>query len=134
MEVQMDRSNMKDKIYELPEQILAAVELTERAGIEIRGEIRNVVIAGMGGSAIAGDVMKAAVRPRGSVPIEIVRYYSLPQFVDQKLSRVSRRERRPEQDSSAYRVEGNLRRWLTRGRFHSFKFRRDSLRDRRSAI
>lgn len=79
----MDRSNMEEKIYGLPEQILAAVELTERTGVEIRGEIRNVVIAGMGGSAMAGDVMKAAIRPTGSIPVEVVRYYSLPQFVDQ---------------------------------------------------
>ena len=79
----MDRSNMKEKIYGLPEQMVAAVELTERAGVAIEGEIRNVVVAGMGGSAMAGDVMKAAVRPSGTVPIEAVRYYSLPQFVDQ---------------------------------------------------
>ncbi len=82
MKMQMDRSKMEEKLFGLPEQILEAIGIAEQADISIEGEIRNIVVAGMGGSAIAGDILKAALWHRWSIPVEVVRYYSLPHFVN----------------------------------------------------
>ena len=43
----------------------------------------NIVICGMGGSAIGGDLLKAYLSGSVEVPMEVVRNYSLPRYVDQ---------------------------------------------------
>jgi glucose/mannose-6-phosphate isomerase len=44
-------------------------------------ELKNVVLAGMGGSALAGDCAKNWLEGRLSVPLEVVRGYTLPAYV-----------------------------------------------------
>lgn len=83
MRLQIDKSGMQEKLFGLPEQMVEAAELAEQVDIRTEGEIRNVVVAGMGGSAIAGDILKAVLWHRWSIPVEVVRYYSLPHFVNQ---------------------------------------------------
>src|SRR5690606_4113263 len=43
-------------------------------------EILNVVIAGMGGSALAADILSAVVRSWLGVPIEVIKGYDLPGY------------------------------------------------------
>lgn len=45
--------------------------------------IQTVVLAGMGGSALAGLLAKTWLDPALSVPFEVVRSYRLPHYVDQ---------------------------------------------------
>lgn len=45
-------------------------------------EITKVIIAGMGGSALAGLILKTWLAGELSVPVEIVRDYTLPAYVD----------------------------------------------------
>lgn len=45
-------------------------------------EITRIVVAGMGGSALAGGVAKAWLKAELPVPLEIVRSYELPEYVD----------------------------------------------------
>lgn len=45
-------------------------------------EIKNIVLTGMGGSALAALLAKALLRPKLSIPFEIVRGYSLPNYVN----------------------------------------------------
>ena len=45
--------------------------------------ITKIVIAGMGGSALAALVVKSWLKNRLSVPFEVVRTYSLPHYVDE---------------------------------------------------
>ncbi len=52
------------------------------ANFESKGEIRNVVLAGMGGSALPGLFLNSW--PGLTVPFEIVRNYSLPQYVNEQ--------------------------------------------------
>ncbi|HHF59123.1 MAG TPA: bifunctional phosphoglucose/phosphomannose isomerase, partial [Thermoplasmatales archaeon] len=49
-----DRSGMLDTISKLPEQIEQALEICRDIEVEA-GEIENILISGMGGSAISGD-------------------------------------------------------------------------------
>lgn len=44
-------------------------------------EIRNIVIAGMGGSALAADMIKVLVKDIIPQPLEVVKGYSLPGYV-----------------------------------------------------
>jgi glucose/mannose-6-phosphate isomerase len=45
------------------------------------GEIENVVVCGMGGSGIAGDVLEAVAARRAAVPLSVVKGYALPVYV-----------------------------------------------------
>ncbi|HEV2369861.1 MAG TPA: bifunctional phosphoglucose/phosphomannose isomerase [Acidimicrobiales bacterium] len=67
----------------LPEQV-------ERAVVAGRGlpklprreRIENVVVLGMGGSGVAGDLLLAVAAPFMPVPVVVVKGYTPPQFVD----------------------------------------------------
>lgn len=48
------------------------------------GEVANVVLAGMGGSALAADMVKVLTADRVTVPLEVVKGYQLPHFVNEK--------------------------------------------------
>jgi glucose/mannose-6-phosphate isomerase len=66
----------------LPEQVEEAVSavrgLTDLPGHE---RVENVVVLGMGGSGIAGDVLVAAAAPFMPVPVTVVKGYEPPDFV-----------------------------------------------------
>ena len=47
-------------------------------------DINNVLIAGMGGSAISGDIISNFLKNNISVPVIVLRDYSLPKWVDEK--------------------------------------------------
>lgn len=46
-------------------------------------KIKNIVVAGMGGSALGADLVKNLYKDRLTIPMEICRDYDLPQFVNQ---------------------------------------------------
>lgn len=45
-------------------------------------EIKNIIVTGMGGSALSALIAKVLLRPKLSIPFEIVRGYSLPNYVN----------------------------------------------------
>ncbi len=47
-------------------------------------KITSIVICGMGGSAISGDILAAIHRKKGKLPILVNRNYEIPGFVDEK--------------------------------------------------
>lgn len=66
----------------LPEQVAAAPEAARGLdGLPDHDYVENVVVVGMGGSGIAGDVMVAVAGPFLPVPITVVKAYDLPDFV-----------------------------------------------------
>jgi glucose/mannose-6-phosphate isomerase len=79
---QVDKSNMLDGLARFPEQIkeaLAIAEGTERFGFL---KIDNVIVAGMGASAISGDIMASLFRDKLDVPLIVNREYDLPKWVN----------------------------------------------------
>lgn len=52
------------------------------ASVTVEGEIANVVLAGMGGSALPGVLLNSW--PGVKVPFEIVRNYAIPEYVDSR--------------------------------------------------
>ncbi len=78
----VDKANMLDGLARFPEQIkesLAIAEATERFNFL---KIDNVIIAGMGASAISGDIMTGLLRDKLDVPLLVNREYDLPKWVN----------------------------------------------------
>ncbi len=53
------------------------------SGLPKREDIENVVVIGMGGSGIAGDVLQAVASPLLPVPVTVVKHYECPHFVNE---------------------------------------------------
>jgi len=78
----LDTVGMFDLAAALPEQVAAAAELGAAVeGLPTHDDIENVVIFGMGGSGIAGDVIAAVASPFMPVPVTVVKGYEAPSFV-----------------------------------------------------
>ncbi|HEY5244131.1 MAG TPA: hypothetical protein VIJ60_00545, partial [Acidimicrobiales bacterium] len=82
MTLPVDSLGMWEATAGLPEQMAAALDAASRLdGLETIGPITNVVVCGMGGSGIAGDVLAALAGPELAVPVTVVKSYDLPAFV-----------------------------------------------------
>lgn len=78
----LDSVGMFDLAAALPEQVAAAATLgSEVAGLPIHDDIENVVVLGMGGSGVAGDILSAVAAPFMPVPVTVVKGYEAPSFV-----------------------------------------------------
>ena len=79
----LDKSDMLSKILEFPDQILRGWEIAGDARININfHEYKHVVFCGMGGSAIAGDIVRLFYAQDIPIPFVVHRGYKLPGFVD----------------------------------------------------
>ena len=52
--------------------------------IKLRKGIDKIVVGGMGGSAISGDILKNYLEDELEIPVFVVRRYSMPKFVNSK--------------------------------------------------
>ncbi len=78
----VDPEEMYRRVSELPKQILDAWDLVK--GLELPAsyrEVENVVVLGMGGSAIGGDIARTLVESRCPVPVQVSRDYDPPAYV-----------------------------------------------------
>ncbi len=77
-----DSLGMWDATASLPEQVAAAAaQVAELPGLPDREKVENIVVFGMGGSGIAGDVLVAAAGPVLPVPATVVKSYTIPAYV-----------------------------------------------------
>ena len=66
----------------LPEQVEAAASLADDLeGLPEHDDVENVVVLGMGGSGLAGDVLAAVAGPFMPVPAVVSKDYQCPSFV-----------------------------------------------------
>jgi glucose/mannose-6-phosphate isomerase len=78
-----DPQNMRATVRDLPRQCQAAWQEAQTFDLPAHyGNIDKVVILGMGGSAIAGDLLRALAALESPVPIFSHRRYHLPLLVD----------------------------------------------------
>ena len=81
----LDSTGMFEAAAALPEQVLAAADAAKGPAKGMakrpREPVRHVVVAGMGGSGVAGDVLAATVGRTLGVPVVVVKSYTLPAFV-----------------------------------------------------
>jgi len=80
-----DPSDMRKLIAEFPRQATEAVAIGKSFSCSIDGKsIRNIIVSGLGGSAIGGDILRAFSADTIRVPFQVNRNYTLPEYVDEK--------------------------------------------------
>jgi glucose/mannose-6-phosphate isomerase len=78
---EVDRSDMLSFCVEAPRHYEKAARLAKAISVNYP-KPKTIIIAGMGGSAIGGELVKDWTRDKIAVPIEICREYSLPAYAD----------------------------------------------------
>ena len=77
----VDSQDMMKVIKDFPKQCREALELAK--GISIPEEIKNIIITGMGGSAMGGDLLKIYLSST-NIPVYVNRDYKMPNFVNEE--------------------------------------------------
>ncbi len=77
-----DVANMLDRIKELPRQLRDARAITRAATLPPPySDVRQIIVLGMGGSAIGADLAAALLAGELKVPMTVHRDYGLPAYV-----------------------------------------------------
>ncbi|MFI5253179.1 MAG: bifunctional phosphoglucose/phosphomannose isomerase [Bacteroidota bacterium] len=80
-----DSLNMRRLIAEFPNQVQEAVIIGRKFARPFSSaSIRNIVVAGLGGSAIGGDILRAYSSAKLRIPFQVNRHYYLPEFVGER--------------------------------------------------
>ncbi|MCL7454467.1 MAG: SIS domain-containing protein, partial [Anaerolineae bacterium] len=82
---EIDKRDMLGHVANLGQQCRDAWEATK--GLQLPGkhlDASRVLITGMGGSAIGGDLAAALVEGRSPIPVWVYRDYGLPAYVDER--------------------------------------------------
>jgi len=94
----LDKANMIELLEEFPQKMRDALRLGEEFSIPNNfspasasnsvpvpasaQNFQNIVVLGMGGSAIGGDLLSDYLADELSIPIVVIRGYDIPKFVD----------------------------------------------------
>ncbi|HKJ31767.1 MAG TPA: bifunctional phosphoglucose/phosphomannose isomerase [Balneolales bacterium] len=82
---EIDSEGMWDHLCSFPDHWNNAIKVTKTSNLNIDSDqFKNVLIAGMGGSAIGGDLIKAFAEDENQIPVYVNRHYKLPNWVDNK--------------------------------------------------
>lgn len=79
-----DPGNMYNRIFDLPEHLEDALTIGGKWEInrdDFAGVV-NIVLIGMGGSAIGGDLVRSYLSSKLEIPFQVCRHYQLPEYVD----------------------------------------------------
>ena len=81
--ISLDKSDMQGAITAFPDQMRESFEIMKNWSHEKEySGIQKIMILGMGGSAIGGDVARVIAEHYCSVPIIVNRSYTIPKWVD----------------------------------------------------
>jgi len=95
----LDKANMIELLEEFPQKMVDALRLGEEFSIPTNflpapvlnsgtapgtaRSFKNIVVLGMGGSAIGGNLLSDYLADELSIPIVVIRGYEIPKFVDE---------------------------------------------------
>lgn len=77
----LDEADMKRDFINFPRQCVEALDIV--GDKKIQGSFDSIVICGMGGSAIGGDILSAHMEG-SKIPVTVLKDYTLPGFVNEK--------------------------------------------------
>ncbi|MEJ5254712.1 MAG: bifunctional phosphoglucose/phosphomannose isomerase [Acidimicrobiales bacterium] len=79
----LDTLGMFDAAAALPEQVVQAVESARSVTgpLPAHDDIENVVVLGMGGSGIGGDIVREIAGPFMPIPVVVHKGYGIPNFI-----------------------------------------------------
>ena len=103
---QIDTQDMLSHLVSLPDQLLEAWELGQKLPLPDPQDIRQVLLTGMGGSAIGAELLAAYAQATCPVPVVVHRDYDLPGFANGPESLVicSSHSGNTEETLSSYRL------------------------------
>lgn len=77
----VDRSGMVQLLLDFAQQVQAGERLGQGAELPLATQPRTIMVSGLGGSAIGGDLLRSYLISECRVPISVNRHYTLPAFV-----------------------------------------------------
>ncbi|MFO7678093.1 MAG: bifunctional phosphoglucose/phosphomannose isomerase [Thermoplasmatota archaeon] len=80
--LKIDKSNMLDVLADYPNHIKESIRITESVEIQRFFKIDNILISGMGASAISGDIVSYLFRDKLDVPVYVNRQYDIPKWAN----------------------------------------------------
>jgi glucose/mannose-6-phosphate isomerase len=85
VETVLDSLGMFPATAGLPEQVAHAAAVAAEVGpLPSRDDIDNVLVLGMGGSGVAGDLLPVVAGPFMPVPVVVVKGYEPPSYVNER--------------------------------------------------
>jgi glucose/mannose-6-phosphate isomerase len=78
----VDKSDMLAELVKAPNYCRDAIKRGEKVIVPEGVSPKNIVVVGMGGSAIGGEILHDWLRDTLPIPIEVCRDYSLPSYVN----------------------------------------------------
>ncbi|MEJ2281707.1 MAG: bifunctional phosphoglucose/phosphomannose isomerase [Candidatus Bathyarchaeota archaeon] len=79
----VDKSRMLDDLTKTADYCRDAIKLAKKVNLDLKFSPKNIVIIGMGGSAIGGEILHDWLRDNLPLSIEVCRDYILPAYVNE---------------------------------------------------
>lgn len=84
MNSELTAEKMMEYLYQLPAQFQAGLKMDLDFAKQYKKNYENIVVSGLGGSAIGGDILRTYALQKASVPVLVNRDYDCPGFVNDK--------------------------------------------------
>jgi glucose/mannose-6-phosphate isomerase len=81
---EIDGSSMLKDLVKTPDYCRDAIERAKQVNVPEGVNPKNIVIVGMGGSAIGGEILQSWLRDTLPIQIEVCRDYTLPAYVNKE--------------------------------------------------
>jgi len=78
----IDKSNMLSHLMKTPDYCRDAVSRAKQVKVPEKMKPKNIIIVGMGGSAIGGEILQDWLRDELPIPIEVCKDYILPAYAN----------------------------------------------------
>ena len=80
----MDSIDFTGMTHSLPEQFQKALDEAKDVSVaQLEGiDFSSVLVLGMGGSGVSGDILSAILMPEGKIPVVVSKNYELPAYVN----------------------------------------------------
>lgn len=80
----MNAEVMAEYLYGFPQQFAYCLQMDIEVPADYYREYRHIVISGMGGSAIGGDILRGLLFAKSKIPVIVNRGYELPAYINEE--------------------------------------------------
>lgn len=79
----IDKSDMLGHLMKTPDYCQDAVNRAKQVKVPEKVKSKNIIIAGMGGSAVGGEILQEWLREELPIPVEVCKDYVLPAYANE---------------------------------------------------
>lgn len=83
MKISIETKEMMEYLYDLPGQFEYVLKMDFSKLAKYKKEYNNIVVSGLGGSAIGGDILRTYAGRQAKIPVFVNRDYDIPEFVNE---------------------------------------------------